>query len=536
MGVMSWLDWMTGAEKRVKRGIARNLAESPVISRERAGRIAERIGVELPESERRWEAAQTDRLNQAHWSGVTGQPINADLSTWLTNLRHRCEYEVANNSLIEGMVNTYQLCVVGSQAPSLVLTTEDEDYAKRRAAIWDEWSASAGSNQQLSLVEILHLWIRSLFGSGEFFCQIVDVPNSGPISLKLLPIHAYRCFTPPFALGIPEVALGIKRDVANRRPISYYISQPWIYQAFEVYTGQFTEVRYEDMIHGFQMIEPDQVRGVPLIASCLDAIAELRDFKRETLDAARSAADWQVFLKTNHVDAPFFQVNEYWDVERRKVRSLPPGWEPSQMSPSHPGPQFVPFYEALAREIGGPVCMPLMMLLLDSSSMNYSSARFDGQMFWRGVAKTQGWLGRILSRVESLIAIEAERAGMLDSPPDDLIRSWAWTKAPHVDPVKEATAERMQLENGSLSYSDLCAANNSSVERMIATRKRDNDRLVAAGLPPIPGIPNPTTTAAVNNGSNANNGDSEDDPEDKPAPKALEKRALNGVGRAFHAN
>ena len=165
MGVMSWLDRMTGADRRVKRNIARQLAESPAISRERAERIADRMGVPLPTTERRWEAAKTDRLNQSHWNAVSGQPINADLSTWLNNLRHRCEYEMANNALVEGMVNTYQLCVVGSESPSLVLTTDDDDYARARADIWDEWAAHAGSNQQLSLVEILHLWIRGLFGS-----------------------------------------------------------------------------------------------------------------------------------------------------------------------------------------------------------------------------------------------------------------------------------------------------------------------------------------------------------------------------------
>jgi capsid protein len=499
---MGWLtdrlDKLTGASRRERQRIVRQMADTPSISRERVERMAGKLGVQPPESQRRWESAKTDRLNQQHWAHVNGQPINADLNTWLTNLRHRCEYEVANNSLVEGMVNTYQLCCVGSEAPALSIQTANEEYAARRSAIWDEWSSTAGSNQQLSLVEILHLWIRSLFGSGEFFCQLISVPEASPISLRLLPIHAYRCFTPPYMIGVPEVALGVRRDVKNRRPISYLISQPWIYQAYEVYTGQFDEIPYADMIHGYQLIEPDQVRGVPWIASCLDSIAQLRDFKLETLDAARAAADWAVLLTTNHPDSPFFAQNEYTDVERRTIRAMPPGWDAKQMSPAHPGPQFIPFYEAIAREVGGPIAMPLMMLLLDSSSSNYSSARFDGQMFWRGVAKTQGWLGRILARIESLVAREAELMGMLPAAPPDLMRQFVWPRAPHVDPVKEAEAERMALQNGSLSYTQLCAANGTSIERMIAQRKRDNELLKAAGLPEIPGIDSAQKTAEIN--------------------------------------
>lgn len=534
----AFFDRLTGASRRAGQRIVADLAANPSVSIDRVERIASRLGVPMPATERRWDSAKTTRLNQAHWANANGQPINADLNAWLSTLRQRCEYEVANNSLVEGMVNTYQLCVVGSEGPALSITTKDEQYAAKRSRIWDDWSAQAGSNQQLSLVEILNLWIRSLFGSGEFFTQIIDVPDAGEITLRLLPIHSYRCFTPPYALGVPEIALGIKRDLANRRPTHYYISKPWIFQAYEVYTGKFDEIPYADMIHGFPMVEPDQVRGVPLIASCLDAIAELRDFKTETLDAARAAADWSVILTTQHPDAPFFAVNETTDTERRTIRHAPPGWQANQMSPAHPGPQFIPFYEALAREIGGPVAMPLMMLLLDSSSMNYSSARFDGQMFWRGVAKTQGWLGRILLRVESLIAIEAERAGLLPAPPDDLRRSFIWPKAPHVDPVKEATAERLQLENGSLSYSQLCAANNTTVERMIAIRQRDNEALKAAGLPEIPGIANATQTALVNSGDQDK---TPPDDDQRPQPAERSARLAGVVGsvlgrRSAHAN
>ena len=122
------------------------------------------------------------------------------------------------------------------------------------------------------------------------------------------------------------------------------------------------------------------------------------------------------------------------------------------------------------------------MLLLDSSSSNYSSARFDGQMFWRGVARTQGWLGRHLIRLESLVAQEAELMGLLPPAPLDMQRAFVWPHAPHVDPLKEANAERTQLENGSLTYTQLCASRGVSIEAMIAQRKRENELLKAPNL------------------------------------------------------
>src|SRR6185369_2074416 len=104
LGFGNWLDKVTGAKGRARRNLIREIADNPSISRQRAERIAQRIGEELPSSERRWESAKTTRLNHAHWARVTGQPINAELSAWANNIRHRSEYEVANNSLVEGMI------------------------------------------------------------------------------------------------------------------------------------------------------------------------------------------------------------------------------------------------------------------------------------------------------------------------------------------------------------------------------------------------------------------------------------------------
>jgi lambda family phage portal protein len=481
--VLGWLDNFTGADKRSKRRLVNGIAETG--SFRRAERLAERLGVDPPdESLRRWDAAKTTRLNKGHWTPVNGQPINAELSAWHSTLRQRSEFEVANNALVEGMIQTYQLCVVGSEGPRLSILTEDREYAAARRALWSEWSQSAGSNQQLSLVEILDQWIRSLFAGGEFFNQLVTVPDApGPLKTRLLPIHTHRLATPPQMMGDASIALGVKRDLKNRRPVSYFVSEPSVFGAYELYNGLYLEIPYEDALHGFKLIEEDQVRGVPWLASCLDAVAELRDFKIETLDAARAAADFAVLLSTQHNDAPYIQTNETTDIERRTIRNLPPGWQASMVAPQHPGPQYDTFYESLAREIGGPICMPLMMLLLDSSSHNYSSARFDGQMYWRGVAKTQGWLARLLLRVESILALEAELAGVLPPPPSDLVRRMIWPLAPHVDPTKEATAERMYLENGTLTYSEACAARGKSVEEVIAERQNDNEKLEAAGLP-----------------------------------------------------
>lgn len=524
---LSLVDRLTGADRRVRQRLVNQLATTDL---PRARRIAERVGAEPPpeDSTRRWESAKTTRLNQGHWARVNGQPMNADLAAWLTDLRHRSEYELANNPVLEGMVNTYQLSVVGSEGPRLGVLTKDKEYALKRSELWATWCQAAGSNQQLSIVELLDQWIRDLFVCGEFFCQLVSVPDvEGPVKMRLLPIHAHRLMTPPQMLGIPEVALGVRRDLANRRPLSYFILDPYIWGAYEVYTAKFLEIPFSDALHGYRLIEEDQVRGVPWLAPLLDASAEMRDFKTETLDAARAAADFCVFLSaTNNPDIPGMTVNEYTDIQRRTVRSVPPGWSPQMIQPAHPGPQYEAFYESLARELGGPIAMPLMMTLLDSSSHNYSSARFDGQLFWRGIAKTQGWLGRHLMRVESIVALEAELSGELPPPPEDLRRRFAWPNAPHVDPTKEATADTMGLQNGELTYSEMCGRKGRSRDEVIAERQADDEALKAAGLPTVAEM----TSAASGKSPPGNEPDADEGNGKQPPEK------VNGSKRNGHTN
>jgi capsid protein len=451
---------------------------------------------------RRWQGSRIDRVNQAHWSHVTGQPINAELSAYINDLRNRSEAEISENSLIQGMVSSYTLSCLGAATPTLRLVSDDQDYAERRQRIWQWWCQNAGSNQQLGLAEIMRTWIRSLFSAGEFVNQIITVNDAeGPVKMRLLPIHSHRLLTPPQMLGDPEVAMGVRRDLKNRRPVCYYISQPYIMGAFEVYTGQFLEVPYKDLLHGFILQEEDQVRGVPWLAPCLDKIGQVADATYSMLDSVKAAGDWGVYLYSEHPEISPIQMGAAPppDVtfERRQERYVPPGWQPRQVSPQQPPANWDSFYRSLVTEIGLCVNMPLLMMLLDSSNHNYASARFDSQLFWRGIKNTQGFLTRHLDRLENVVAQEATIAYMAGDPeglpPSKdsslLERRWLWPQAPEVDSSKERMADRLAMENGTATLTEMCARDNKDIRHVIEERKKEKKLLEDAGLPGIPGIP-----------------------------------------------
>jgi len=293
--------------------------------------------------------------------------------------------------------------------------------------------------------------------------------------------------TPPEFLGDPAVALGVRRD-DNRNPVSYYISEPYIFGPFEVYTGEFYTVRYEDFIHGYEMTEEDQVRGVPWLASSLNTVGQLRDWDQSMLDAAEAMSKTGVLWQLRDPGTnPVVIAPSSTPMERGQHTFGPGGYEAQQLTPTQPSSDQQSWRSEKKAEIGRGRCIPLMLINLDSSKHNYSSARFDNQPYWRSVAGVQGWLGRIgLDRIEATVMREAELAGELEEAPDDLAVAWGWIKPPHVDPTKESEAEAAYIENRTMPWSDAVIAHGEDPERVLATLQRDNERMKAAGLPPLP--------------------------------------------------
>lgn len=440
-----------------------------------------------PETIRRWESAGTNRLNEAHWVNVTTGSINVDLGNQLETLRTRAAYEAFNNPLVDGVITTHAEDVVGRNGPSLQVQSDSPAYNEAAEQLWREWFRRPTTRGKVSGAALLKLWIRNLWICGEYLAQqVTDVSAPGPVKMRINPIHPRRLGTPPQYMGDGNVVLGV-RLTREGKPQQYHIAQVHRYGTAEVSTGQYDPIPADMIYHGFLLREDDQVRGVPWLAASLQAIADLRDYDLQVLDAARQAADQSIHWYADHPDAPYLEVNESVEIERRMQSTGPPGWKPMQLIPQQPSTQYVDYRRERQAELGRPVGMPLMMVRLDSARHNYSSARFDGQGYARCTQGTQAWLADgDLHEMVDVVTREGELARELPPRPARIKLVWTWTVQPHVDPRKEAEAERIRMENGTLPYSDALASHELDVDTTIAKRKRENEQLEAAGLPTLP--------------------------------------------------
>lgn len=441
---------------------------------------------------RGWDSAETNRLNSAHWQNVSfADDINDDLQSDLQTIQRRARHESINNGMVEGAIQTHATDVVGWDSPGLQMLTDDNAFNDAVEQLWIEWSESCEHQHGLSMADLLHGFVDQWWINGEFLIQ--ELIGRRAIDYRLHDLGAELLDVNTFG---ENLVMGVELD-ASKRVVAYHITDP-------DQPGKRTRLRGDYAIHAFRRRFSGQMRGIPILGSNLQTTADLRDYDDQVLDAARSAADQALWMIADHPDAQFVNVpaGTTTEVKRRVWRHAAPGWRPAQMEAKQPMVQYVDYRKERQREIGRPAQMPLLVLRQDASNHNYSSARFDAQGYWRAVMRFQAFLARrtlnkVLRRLTRLAAWE----GSIPPIPARMAFQWTWPKPPAIDAAKESLAERLALENGTISYAEAVTARGSRPDQVIAQRKRDNEQLLAAGLPPIRGpLPmDPATIAAIIN-------------------------------------
>lgn len=441
---------------------------------------------------RRWDAAKRDRLNQAQLGAVTSNSVNRDLGDYLETLRTRSAHEAANNGIVEGIITTHVTDIVGKHGPSLQIQSKDDDADTRDEDVFGEWWENPDLNDELAGVDFLRSWVRMLWINGEYLSQFVTAERSpgapaNSVLTRLYNLHPRRLVTPFDRAFDRSIVLGVKRSDTGK-PEEYYIGDDIdrnLLALASVSTGGVKPIAAKDIIHGFVRQEPGQARGVPWLAPVLQVIADIRDYDAAVLQAAITAAEQSIALTTDNEELEVVAINESADIERGTRWFAPPGYKVEQLQPTQPSTNYNEYRREHIAEYGRPVSMPGMTVRLDSKDHNFSSARFDGQVYQRGLSALEGWIERsTLNRLVRLITNEAAaaRGGSSATKRGRIKYVWTWPVPPHVDPQKEAKAEAIRLQSGTTTLTDALASHGTNLETHIAKAKRELKLLREAGL------------------------------------------------------
>lgn len=415
----------------------------------------------------KFDAAGTGPSNRKHWLHADGLSANAALSPEVRRiLRERARYEGANSPYCDGMLDTLARSVVGVgpliqcwlDADEAAGATEDDNEKVENA--FQAWA------EEIDLAGKLLTASRAKVESGEVFIVLINNPKlESPVKLDLRLVEADQVASPSFNGSTQDVD-GIEYDAAGN-PTFYWILKDHPGSGVVTNLGEAKRESASNVIHLFRAKRPGQGRGYPEIAAGIPLLAYQRRFELATVQAAETAANFAAVIETN--GPPDDEGDEVTPLSTIPLESgmatfLPFGYKVGQVKSEQPITSYVSYMGQLIRSFARTIGLPFNIAAGDSSGYNYASGRLDHQTFDETLRIERGAIERVVLRrvFKAWIAEGRLIRGYLPTTASRLatnlsLVSWLWPSREHVDPVKNATADAINLENGLTTRSAILA-------------------------------------------------------------------------------
>lgn len=462
----------------------------------------------------RYDAAQTTSENAAHWSMATNWSADVEANSEVRRtLRNRARYETANNAWVCGMLTTQAYDLIGT-GPRLQMTGENEKLNRIVERDFLAWS------REIDLAGKLRTAQMTKCRDGEAFLMLSYNPRlRNRVKLDVLLIEADR---------VTNLWDGAQLDESNIDGIQFdEWGNPLWYNVLKFHPGgrfagmpnDSARVPADYMIHLFRQDRPGQHRGIPEITPALPLFALLRRYTLAMVKKMETSANISGVIERENDDGEEYEL-EAWKafaLPRDSFAALPPGAKLHSHMLQNPTDSQSSFALQVKTEVARCISLPKNVALGDSSGYNYSSGRLDYQAYdkFLGVERSNServGLDAILThwvREYALtIPVKSGRAYRIQTA-DDMPHMWYWDGREHVDPGKEATAQKQRLENNTTTLAEECARQGLDWEEVLVQRAKEQKRMKELGIAPAVTVP------ALPGGNNQKDEkDNEDEPED----------------------
>jgi len=354
--------------------------------------------------------------------------------------------------------------------------------------------------------------IYSMLVNGEFLNLplMMDDPTRR-YSLALQAVDPVRLRTPLAYIGATDVRDGIRLG-KNGQPVGYLLADPEDGRlSTSLDLRSFRELppragHRPVVIHRFHKKNPEQVRGVSILAPAMKFFRDMNDYLDFELVGAIIAASFPVFIQkspdfdavTRHGSEPTVTDPTRYQEVSPGVMYGNPGEEPHVLSNPRPGGSFGVFVETILRAVGAAAGMPYEVIAKDFSKTNYSSARAALEEAWRVFGMYQDWLVTYFCQIIwEMVWEEAWLRGYIKLPagaPDFYAARAEWTAATwivpertNLDPVKEITAAILAKNNNMGTDADFAAKRGKDWEAIYEQRSREIKKARELELPDAAG-------------------------------------------------
>jgi lambda family phage portal protein len=376
---------------------------------------------------------------------------------------------------------------------------------KQVETAWYSWSKrkNASANTKLSFCDLERLCIESVAVDGEAIFRFIYGRNDFGFSLQQIdPDWLDEQYNELLPNG-NRVVMSVEMD-AYDRPVRYHFTPPrhsyyGVTRDFAIAPqGKRIPIDASEILHCYVTLRPGQTRGVPFGHTVIGRIKDLDRYEGAELTNATVSASKMGFISPD-VDTPddVAALNEAGGVRYEEpildqvspgmIQKLPRGWKFEAFDPKSPTTVFASYVKQILRGIAAGLGIGYNLLTGDLEGVNYSSLRsaaLDERDEWKALQEWMvahfyepvydAWLGMavgspLLQVPQSLIEKTLN--------PTFKPRGWAW-----VDPEKDATANAMELEAGTATYTEILAEKGLDFEETMERIKYERDYIKTLGL------------------------------------------------------
>lgn len=236
------------------------------------------------------------------WQGFnfTSADVKSDQEESVEKLRERSRSVWYNSGLARNIINCY---ADWSIAQGLELKSESRRKEELEAA-FEAWALSkdCDARRDSDFYSLQRQIFESVLINGDAFVIFRrHVNESGKIELKLEAVEADQCRTPP-----PEVARN--RNIVNGVELDRWgAAVAYWFKRGDSGEDKWIRVRREDedgikVLHVRRRERLGSVRGIPVLAPCLEPIVQIERYSGAELTSALMEACWSVVIKTDEPD------------------------------------------------------------------------------------------------------------------------------------------------------------------------------------------------------------------------------------------
>jgi lambda family phage portal protein len=432
---------------------------------------------------------------------------NTILTASGTTLRARTRDVLRNNPHANAACESFVANLIGTGIKPSSLFTEDADLREGIMRLWMDWTDECDADGIADFYGMQTITARALFEAGELFVRYRNRKSADgflvPLQIQLLESDMCPYWMNMQAPNGNWIMNGIELDFLGRRAAYwFYPIHPGDMPIEQTANLDPVRVPASEVLHIFKCTRPGQMRGVPLITPALIRLYFLDQYDDAELERKRIAAMFAGFITSATPEdvVPIDGLDETSDqegiglsgLEPGTLQTLLPGEDIKFSEPADVGGTYEAYQYRQQLAVFGALGIPYSLCTSDLRRANYSSLRGSIVEYRRKLEQFQHNIfvyqmcmpiyKRWLDAAVLAEALPIEASDYMLRQSDYQRCKWIPQRNDWVDPLKDRQAEKLAVDSGFKSRSDVVEAEGNDPEQNDLRIKADAEREEALDL------------------------------------------------------